>query len=160
MSGNGLADGVDYLWSDPGVLRDGDLELRVGHRVRPDPRRGYLPLYRFYMYLRGRTEKVGYIDLRVGHTHRILMYAGHIGYGVEPGFRGGHLAARSCRLLFPFAKKLGLNPLWITCNPENLPSRRTCEIAGGTLVETVDLPKSSDFYRAGDRQKCRYRFDL
>lgn len=39
-------------------------------------------------------------------------------------------------------------------------SRRTCEIAGGKLIEIVDLPKDNDQYLEGDRQKCRYRFDL
>ena len=58
------------------------------------------------------------------------------------------------------AKKHGINPVWITCNPDNWASRRTCEIAGGKLIEIVDIPKHNDQYKIGERQKCRYRFDL
>jgi len=53
-----------------------------------------------------------------------------------------------------------LNPLWITCNPDNLASRKTCEIAGGVMMEIVDLPEHNIMYKQGERQKCRYRFDL
>ncbi len=53
-----------------------------------------------------------------------------------------------------------MSSLWITCDPSNTPSRKTCELAGGTLVEIVDLPEDHDLYRAGGRQVCRYRFAL
>ena len=53
-----------------------------------------------------------------------------------------------------------MNELWITCNPENAASRRTCEIARGKLIETVDLPQHNEQYNRGERRKCRYRFDL
>jgi hypothetical protein len=42
--------------------------------------------------------------------------------------------------------------LWITCNPDNWPSRKTCEYLGATLVEVVDLPKESALYQRGERQ--------
>jgi tagatose 1,6-diphosphate aldolase len=50
--------------------------------------------------------------------------------------------------------------LWITCNPENIASRRTCEAAGADFVEIVDLPSDIDMYQEGERQKCRYRLKL
>ena len=112
------------------------------------------------MTLVGSLEEVGRIDLRVGNTRHIVMYAGHIGYRVHPKYRGNHYAARSCRLLIPLARHHGLNPLWITANPDNYASRRSCELAGAVFVEIVDLPWDTDMYQMGDRQKCRYRLDL
>jgi tagatose 1,6-diphosphate aldolase len=53
-----------------------------------------------------------------------------------------------------------MTTLWITCNPYNIASRRTCELAGGELVEIVDLPKDTDMHQRGERKKCRHRFDL
>lgn len=50
-----------------------------------------------------------------------------------------------------------MSELWITCNPDNRASRRTCELAGAALMEIVDLPSNSDMYLEGDRQKYRYR---
>ena len=45
-------------------------------------------------------------------------------------------------------------------NPDNTASARTCELAGGELVEIVDLPKDTDMYRKGEPQKCRYKIEL
>ena len=49
---------------------------------------------------------------------------------------------------------------WITCNPDNIASRRTREAPGARLIQIVPLPESSDLYAAGDRWKCRYRLAL
>jgi tagatose 1,6-diphosphate aldolase len=57
----------------------------------------------------------------------------------------------------PLAWRAGLVPLWITCNPDNWASRRSCELAGAELVEVVPLPSGNDMFERGDREKCRYR---
>jgi tagatose 1,6-diphosphate aldolase len=129
--------------------------------ARPaDPAKGYAPEYRFKMVLAGQEEKIGGINLRIGDTEHLNKYAGHIGYGVEPEHRGHHYAAMSVRLLLPLARKHGLQALWITCNPDNAASRRTCELAGAEFIEIVDVPEDTDIYQRGERQKCRYRLDL
>ena len=88
------------------------------------------------------------------------MYAGHIGYNVVRKHRGHRYAARACKLLLPLAASHGLKTIWITCNPDNLASRRTCEILGATMVEIVDIPTDCEMYARGERRKCRYRLDL
>jgi tagatose 1,6-diphosphate aldolase len=103
------------------------------------------------------AKVVGSINLRIGNPERIVLYRGHIGYGVEPEHRGHRFAARSLRLLLPLAAAHGLNPLWITCNPDNIASRRSCELAGAELVEIIDIPPDDELQRRGIRQKCRYR---
>jgi tagatose 1,6-diphosphate aldolase len=140
------------------VLVDGELELHLVEHSPADPARNWVPAYRFEMRVAG--QRVGTISLRVGDTAYIRRYAGHIGYGVDPEHRGHHYAARATRMLFPLARKHGMTTLWITCNPENVASRRTCERVGGELVDIVDLPVDSDMYREGERQKCRYRVRL
>ncbi len=149
-----------FEFYDPGWLDDGDLALVLCEVYPGDERRGYVPAYRFKMTLNGQKQEVGRIELRVGNSEHIVLYAGHIGYRVLPMYRGHHYAARSCTLLLPLARHHGLNPLWITCNPDNYASRRTCELAGATFVEIVDLPEDNDMYQIGERQKCRYRLDL
>jgi tagatose 1,6-diphosphate aldolase len=141
--------------SHPGVLVDGDLELKFAgftphavHRV---------PAYHFRMVYAFTGEELGAINLRLGHTPQIEQYAGHVGYGVHEAHRGHRYAARSLRLLLPFAARLGLDPLWITCDPENLASRRSLEIAGAQFVEVVDVPEDSELFRSGHPRKCRYR---
>jgi predicted acetyltransferase len=149
-----------FKFHNPGRLVDEDLELVLVEKYPGDPAINYVPAYKFEMRLAGKDKKIGQIDLRIGNTTSIVMYGGHIGYGVNPEYRGQRYAARACKLLFPLARSHGLETLWITCNPDNIASRRTCELAGGTLVEIVDLPEESDMYQEGERQKCRYRFDL
>lgn len=149
-----------FEFDDPGRLIDGDLELILVEKYPGDPAIHHLPAYRFKMISSGRGGELGQIELRVGNTEPIVRYGGHLGFGVEPEHRGHRYAARGCRLLLPLARRHGLNPLWITCNPDNVTSRRTCELAGATLVEIVDLPEDSDMYREGERQKCRYRVEL
>lgn len=141
----------------PGPLIDHDLELVLAETIPGNPFRELVPAYRFNMVHPGATRKMGEIELRIGNTEHIRLYAGHIGYEVYPAYRGHHYAARSVLLLLPLAYYHGLNPLWITCNPDNFASRRTCELAGFELVEIVDLPAHTDMYRDGERQKCRYR---
>lgn len=150
------ASGFEFL--DPGPLRDGELELALSQRM---PASGsWSPAYRFLMKIQSPRIAVGRIDLRIGNTEHIVRYAGHIGYNVEPAYRGHHYAARAVRLLLPLARSHGLKSLWITCNPDNLASRRTCELAGAEFVEIVDLPPNTDMYVRGERQKCRYRIEL
>jgi predicted acetyltransferase len=141
-------------------LVDGDLALVLETEEAGDPARGIVPSYVFQMVQQPSGEEVGRISLRIGSSPHILFYAGHLGYGVHREHRGHHYAARACRLLLPLARAHGLRPLWITCNPGNTASRRTCELAGARFVEIVDLPEDSDMYLRGERQKCRYRLDL
>lgn len=145
---------------NPVGLVDNDLRLVLTERYPGDPAKSYVPAYRLMMVLVGQDVEVGRIELRIGNTHNIVMYAGHIGYSVRPEHRGHRYAARACKLLLPLARSHGLTTLWITCSPDNMASRRTCELAGGVLVEIVDLPEESEMYQRGERRKCRYRFDL
>ena len=148
-----------FSFLEPGKLTDNELELVLVKKIPADEKKGYVPSYEFEMRNAKTGEKIGDINLRVGNNEN-TKYGGHIGFEVDENFRGHRYAARSLKLLFPLAKKHGINPLWITCNPENTPSRKTCELAGGKLIEIVDLPKHNDQYQRGDRKKCRYRFDL
>jgi predicted acetyltransferase len=140
----------------PLELRHGDLELRLAdysihsfHRV---------PTYFFRMMSQFSQSELGTINLRVGSTMHLEQYAGHIGYGVHPQYRGHHYAARSLRLLLPLARRLEIDPLWITCDPENAASRRSLEIAGAEFVEIVDVPEECGIRKYGGKlRKCRYR---
>jgi tagatose 1,6-diphosphate aldolase len=149
-----------FKFQDPDELIDGDLQLVLTEKWPADPARNRVPAYKFKMTHTGQNRVIGRIDLRIGDIEHLVMYGGHMGYRVEAEHRGHHYAARSVRLLLPLARQHGLKTLWITCNPDNVASRRTCELAGAEFVEIVDLPEDTDMYQEGERQKCRYRLDL
>lgn len=149
---------AEMTFLDPPRTPDRELELQLIRLIPPDPARERLPVYDFQIMVRGCPA--GNINLRAGNTHAICTYAGHIGYGVFPAFRGHRYAGRACRLLFPLARAHGLATLWITANPDNAASRRTCERLGARLVETIALPEDTELYRIGEREKCRYRLTI
>ena len=147
----------DFAFQELAPLTDQDLTVELARTVPGDTRRSILPAYECNLLTQRRLA--GNINLRVGNTFDILMYFGHIGYGVLPEFRGRHFAERACRLLLPLARRHGLDTVWITTTPQNLASRRTCERLGARLVDTVPLPTAYEVNCGGKQDKCRYRLD-
>ena len=148
------------MFLDTGFLRSDEILLKLDHTVDPSQtgRTDWLPAYHFSICLPDGTE-AGVCDLRIGHNESVY-YGGNIGYRVPPAHRGRHYAGKACLLLFQLAEKHGMEYLYITCNPENMASRKTCEFAGGVLEGIVELPPDNDMYLEGERQKCIYRFSL
>jgi predicted acetyltransferase len=140
------------------TLVDGELELHLVRTSDRDESRQFVATYHFEMRVNGTVA--GGIRFRAENEFDVEQYAGNLGYNVDPKFRGHHFAERACRLLAPLARAHGFQHLWITCNPDNAASRRTCERLGAVLVEIVELPDGSDMRLKGDRFKCRYRWDL
>lgn len=145
---------------DTNFLKNEEILLLLDHTVDPAAanRPDWLPAYHFRICLPDGTE-AGVCDLRVGHNESVY-YGGNIGYRVHPEFRGRHYAGKACLLLFQLARRHGLTYLYITCNPENTASRKTCEFAGGRLEAVVDLPPDNDMALAGETRKCIYKFSL
>ena len=139
-------------------LTDGEITLQLRKDSPADPGREWARALDFGLFLPGAPIPIGGINLRLGYSMSLARYGGNIGYAVEPTWRGHHYAGKACRILRPLAAEHGMDVLWITCNPDNWPSRRTCEWIGATLVEIVDLPPDNDQYLRGERQKCRYRW--
>jgi len=138
-------------------LCDDEICLFLNKEVPADASKGWLQAYHFDILMKSDRQKIGTINLRIGYTMSVVRYGGHMGYGIEPQHRGNRYAAKACKLLLPLAKQHGMDVIWLTCNPENVASRRTCELIGADLVEVVDLPPDNDQYQIGERQKCRYR---
>lgn len=141
------------------ILQNEEICLKLEQYVQEDPERGWVRALHFFICTPDGRRKVGKCDLRLGHNER-LYYGGNIGYHVKPRYRGNHYAAKACRLLFQLAREQGMEYVIITCNPDNLPSRRICEYLQGRLLEICDLPEDNDMYQKGERQKCIFRFDL
>ena len=153
-----------FPFIDPGPLVDGGLSLTLlqnyTHRFDTDAVPGG---YDFQMWDAAThpASPAGGIRLRVGNdTEYLRLYYGHIGYDVNPDKRGRHFAERSVRLLLPLARHHGVRELWITCNPDNIASRRTCERLGMELVEVIRVAEHLQMFKRGDTHKCRFRLKL
>ena len=139
-------------------LSDDEIRLVLEKTVDGDSEKGWVPAYHFAICSR-EGIRMGSCDLSIGHNEN-LYYGGNIGYRVEEAYRGNHYAGKACLLLFELARKHDLQYLIITCNPDNAASRKTCEYAGGKLLEIVPLPEDNDMRDAGETEKCIYRFEL
>ena len=147
-----------FTFLDTAHLTDGEVTLRLTRTVEGDDARGWVPAYHFAI-CRADGTPVGGCDLRIGYN-RNLYYGGHIGYHVDPIHRGHHYAAKACRLLLPLAKAHGMRYLYISCNPNNVASYKTCEAAGGRLMLITPLPEHNDMRQLGELHKRIYRFEL
>ena len=148
-----------FIFTNPDRLIDGDLELVLTKTTPADLVKGYVPGYEFEMRNPGKTIHIGSIRLRIGSVKK-LYYAGHIGYAVNEEYRGHRYAARSCQLILPLAYTHGLKAVWLTVDPTNIPSQKTCEIIEAKYMETVRIPKDHEMYQEGARYRRRYRVDL
>ena len=140
-------------------LKSDEISLRLVRTTEADPAKGWSPAYHFAICdLQG--NEVGNCDLRIGHTQN-LYYGGNIGYRVAEPYRGHHYAGKACLLLLELAKKHDLGSVTITCSPDNMASRKTCEYVGGQLIEIAELPADNDMrLESGETEKCIYRVEL
>lgn len=144
------------MFLDTAFLKNNEIQLILEKTVAGNEERGWAPTYHFAICdLNG--VRLGTCDLRIGHNAN-LYYGGNIGYHIEESHRGYHYAGKACLLLFELAKNHNMEYVIITCNPENLASRKTCAYAGGTLLEIAELPQENDMRKKGETRKCIFKF--
>ncbi len=80
-------------------------------------------------------EVVGFLAVRHRLTAWLLEEGGHIGYSVRPSRRGEGHATRALSLAVRASAELGLERVLVTCDEDNLASRRTIEGGGGRLED-------------------------
>jgi predicted acetyltransferase len=147
-----------FRFINPGNLIDDDLELVLVRKTPADPVKRFVPAYEFEMRRTGKPSAMGSLWLRIGAAAR-LRYQGQLGYEVKKKFRGHRYAARSCKLILALAYAHGLRAVWLTVDPRNIPSQKTCKIIGAKYVETVRIPKDHEMYQRA-RYRRRYRLGL
>ncbi|HJC23405.1 MAG TPA: GNAT family N-acetyltransferase [Candidatus Eisenbergiella merdavium] len=148
---------MQFLNTD--FLENEEIKLIVDRLTEGNPERNWVPAYHFHICdLHGNI--MGACNLRIGYTDG-LYYVGHIGYRINEEYRGHHYAAKACKLLFSLAQKHEMFYLYITCNPDNWASRKTCEYLQGEFLGVVELPEDNDLrINEGETQMCIFRFNL
>ena len=140
-------------------LESEEIKLVVESTAEGNPEKKWLPAYHFLICDK-QGNRLGDCDFRVGYTDDIY-YGGHIGYEVDEEHRGHHYAAKACKLLFELARKHEMEYLYVTCNPDNWPSRKTLEHLNGELLEIAELPEDNDMrVEDGETEKCVFKFEL
>ncbi|MEE1928392.1 GNAT family N-acetyltransferase [Streptomyces sp. TRM 70351] len=78
---------------------------------------------------------LGRVAIRHRLTQRLLEWGGHIGYDVRPTARRRGHATAMLRAALPHAAGLGIDPVLVTCDHDNTPSRKVIEACGGVFED-------------------------
>jgi predicted acetyltransferase len=81
-------------------------------------------------------EYVGRISVRHRLTDLLFTWGGHIGYAVRPSARRRGHASRALAQMLPVCAELGIDPVLVTCDVDNVGSRRAIEKNGGVYEDT------------------------
>ena len=141
------------------AFTDGVIDLIPLNLYPPEDEMGFGVNYDFMITPHGRRREAGRISVRLGES-ACVYYFGHIGYHVDPPYRGRHFARRACSLLRPLMLRAGKTSVVITTDPDNWPSRKTCEGLGCKLERTVEVPKWIRRRWEISPVKCRYIWRL
>ncbi len=93
-----------------------------------------------YLAFNKANHLVGMIQLRHDLNDYLRSFGGHIGYSVRPSERRKGYASRMLGLCLKEAYALDLDRVLITCDEDNIGSRRVIEKAGGVLEDAIANP--------------------
>jgi predicted acetyltransferase len=80
-------------------------------------------------------EYLGRLSIRHELTEFLLEQGGHIGYDVRPSARRRGHATAMLKAALPVTHALGIDPVLVTCDVDNVASRKVIEAGGGVLED-------------------------
>lgn len=108
--------------------------------------KNYAPSH-IYLAVRKEDDRlVGIIDYRSPLTEFLMKYGGNIGYSVRPSERGNGYAAEMLRLILSICRDAGEEKILVTCDKDNVASRKSIIKNGGVL--------ENEIYDVSDQNKC------
>jgi predicted acetyltransferase len=120
-------------WDDPAEFASYVRRLRAD-ALEGSPRpEGYVPSTTLWWV--DDAEYLGRLAIRHRLTDHLLNVGGHIGYDIRPAARRrGHATAMLAAAL-PVARGLGIDRALLTCDVDNIASRKVIEANGGVLED-------------------------
>lgn len=97
---------------------------------------GYVPLTEWWL-INSNNDILGTVRLRHKLGERNFQEGGHIGYDISPRYRKKGYGKIILELVLYKAKELDLEKVLITCDFDNIGSRRIIEHNGGKLENTI-----------------------
>jgi predicted acetyltransferase len=90
------------------------------------------------------NEVVGVVRVR----HQDVWTDGHIGYDISPCYRKKGYGTQILKLALVEAGKIGIKEVMVTCNIDNIYSKKIIEKNNGKLLETIfDEAENENLYR-------------
>lgn len=121
-------------WTEPaGFERYVEVVLADEHTPRVE---GFVPQTTLW-YVEG-DEYLGRVGIRHHLTPSLLQEGGHIGYDVRKSARRRGYATQMLRSALVVAAGLGIESALVTCDTDNVASRKVIERNGGVLEDERD----------------------
>ena len=96
---------------------------------------GYVSAHTFFALVDDRI--VGIVNARHNLNDYLLNYGGHIGYSVRKSERNKGYAKSMLKYACSFLFSLALDKVLVTCDHENIASKKSIESCGGVLENIV-----------------------
>jgi predicted acetyltransferase len=122
--------------SEPGAFAAYLHEL-AGEALPDTPRRAGIVPQTTLWWVHGQVF-LGRLSIRHRLTAALCQVGGHIGYDVVPSARRRGHATAMLRAALPIASELGIDPALVTCDANNVASRKAIERNGGRLWQADD----------------------
>ncbi len=106
-----------------------------------------------HFWLIDHDEFIGILSLRRELNDTFIRIGGHIGYQVRPSKRRQGYGRQLLRLGLQKAKELGFTRVLLTCDEDNIASKRVIESNGGQFENAIAVEGSPV-------KKLRYWIDL
>ena len=119
----------DYSNFDEYIIKTKERE------IPRDPK--YVPSSVFYAYDVDRDIMVGAVNIRHYLNDSLLFDGGHIGDGVRPTERRKGYATKIISLALDECRKLNIDKVLITCNKDNIGSKKSIINNGGVYENEV-----------------------
>lgn len=107
-----------------------------------DLKEGFVPATTYFLV---KEEKViGCINIRHRLNESLLNFGGHIGYSILPSERKKGYATAMLKMGLLKCKDLGIDPVLVTCDKNNVASRKTIEACGGRFENEWTNPQTGN----------------
>lgn len=104
---------------------------------------GYVPETTYWLISKG--EYIGRLSIRHRLTEHLLKEGGHIGYEIRPSKRKKGYGKEILKLGLEKAKKLGLKKVLVTCNKDNIASKKII-LKNGGVFENMIKNEGKNYY--------------
>ncbi len=98
---------------------------------------GYVPSTTYFL-IEG-DYIVGVVNIRHELNESLLKIGGHVGYSVLPSYRRQGIATKILMFAIEKCHELGIGEILVTCDENNIGSRKTIEKCGGILENKLKV---------------------
>ena len=98
---------------------------------------GWMPASDFWLI--DGDEFVGRLSVRHELNEQLLLFGGHIGYEIRPSKRKQGYGKEILRLGLEKARELGLHRVLVSCDEDNIGSKKIIEHNGGKLENALEI---------------------